>query len=286
MHVKSLQIIFLSLFLLLGCESEYDKGYKLGYSNGEYEGYNRGRESGYSSGYSIGKEEGYSKGKKEGIQEGKKIGFQFGYKVGKKEGKKEKFNEAYYLGYLDKSKNLAPKTNLKVSTVFAPYLVSIATYFFATLGISLSLLSIVFLLKRNLTIKNKIPEIIFIIISIFAYFKFIETNFIGNISMVIRQLTTNNILIVSLITIIVSYTLVMSYMKAVFFTPISHVVIEVFGLIISTFILLSVITCLLNWQMIASSIGNITYYIYILISFSLGVLLFFGLNYKKIFRLH
>ena len=277
-------IIGLLIFLFIGCKSDYDKGYSSGYSSGESNGYSEGRESGYKSGYSIGKQEGYSKGNKEGILEGKKIGYQLGYTTGKQDGRKEKFIEAYYKGYSDKSQNLEPQKNLEVSTVFAPYIITIATYIFVALGILLSLLTIVFLLKRNLTIKNKVSEISFITVSIFLYYKFIESNFINSISLFINQFSETNILIVSFLTIIISYIMIMSYVKIIFFTPISHIIIEILGLIISIFVLLSNITFLINWQMIASLIGNIESYIYILISFSLGIFLFFGFYYKKIFK--
>lgn len=286
MKIQRYLFIFLSLFLLLGCESQYDKGYNSGYSDGESDGYSQGRESGYNSGYATGKEEGYSEGKKDGIKEGKEIGYQSGYSIGKEEGRKEKFNEAYYQGYMDKSQNLEPKKNLEVGTVFAPYMINIATYIFVALGISLSFLSIILLLKRKLTIQNKIPEISFMTISIFLYYRFIESNFIDAISIFINKFSESNIFIISLLTVIISYTAIMGYIKTVFLTPISHIIIEIFGLIVSTFILLSTITFLLNWQMIASLIGNITYYIYILISFSLGIFLFFGLNYKNFFKQH
>ena len=285
MNPKQFKIIIISLFLFLfiGCKSDYDKGYSSGYSSGKYDGYTEGRESGYNNGYSIGREEGYSKGKEEGISEGKKMGYESGFTIGKKEGRKEKFNEAYYKGYLDKSNGLEPQKNLEVSTVFAPYMTNIATYIFVVLFIILSLLATVLLLKRNLTIKNKISEISFITISIFIYYRFLESSFIDSISLFMNQFSETNILLVSFLTIIVAYIIIMSYTKLIFFTPISHIIIEIIGLIISTFILLSNITFLLNWQMIVSLIGNPTSYIYILISFSLGIFLFFGFNYKKIF---
>ena len=286
MKIKAFQVVIISLliFLFIGCKSDYDKGYSSGYSSGESNGYSQGRESGYNNGYSTGKQEGYSEGKIDGTTEGKKIGYQSGYTVGKKDGRKEKFNEAYYKGYLDKSQNLEPQKNLEVSTVFAPYMTDVATYIFVILSIGLSLLGIVLLLKRNLTIKNKISEISFITISIFIYYKFIETNFIDSISLFINQFSETNILIISFLTIIISYIIITTYVKIIFFTPISHIIVEIVGLIISIFILLSNITFLLNWQMIASLIGNIESYIYILISFSLGIFLFFGFNYKKIFK--
>jgi hypothetical protein len=286
MKIKAFQVVIISLliFLFIGCKSDYDKGYSSGYSSGESNGYSQGRESGYNNGYSTGKQEGYLEGKIEGIREGKKIGYQSGYTVGKKDGRKEKFNEAYYKGYLDKSQNLEPQKNLEVSTVFTPYMTDVATYIFVILGILLSLLAIVLLLKRNLTIKNKISEISFITISIFIYYKFIETNFIDTISLFINQFSETNILIISFLTIIISYIIISTYVKIIFFTPISHIIVEIVGLIISIFILLSNITFLLNWQMIASLVGNIESYIYILISFSLGIFLFFGFNYKKIFK--
>ena len=276
-------IISLVLFLLIGCKSDYNKGYNNGYSSGESDGYSKGREIGYNNGYSIGKEEGYSKGEKEGITKGERTGYESGFTIGKKEGRKEKFNEAYYKGYLDKSNGLEPQKNLEVSTIFAPYMTNIATYIFVVLFIILSLLATILLLKRNLTIKNKISEISFITISIFIYYRFLESSFIDSISLFMNQFSETNILLVSFLTIIVAYIIIMSYTKLIFFTPISHIIIEIIGLIISTFILLSNITFLLNWQMIVSLIGNPTSYIYILISFSLGIFLFFGFNYKKIF---
>jgi len=286
MNIKQFQIIIIGLFLFLfiGCENDYDKGYSSGYYSGKSDGYSKGRKSGYNNGYLIGKEEGYSKGKKEGITEGKKIGYQSGFTIGKKEGRKEKFNEAYYKGYLDKSSGLEPQKNLEVSTIFAPYMTNIATYIFVVLFIILSLFATFLLLKRNLTIKNKISEISFITISIFIYYRFLESSFIDSISLFMNQFSETNILIVSFLTIIVAYIIIMSYTKLIFLTPISHIIIEIIGLTISTFILLSNITFLLNWQMIISVIGDITSYVYILISFSLGIFLFFGLNYKKIFK--
>jgi len=286
MNTKQFQIIIIGLFLFLfiGCESDYDKGYSSGYYSGESDGYSKGRKSGYNSGYSIGKEEGYSKGKKEGISEGKKIGYQSGFTIGKKEGRKEKFNEAYYKGYLDKSNGLEPQKNLEVSTIFAPYMTNISTYIFVALGIIFSLLTTILLLKRNLNIKNKVSELSFITISFLIYYRFLESNFIDSISLFMNQFSETNIFVVSFLTIIISYILVMSYIKIIFLTPISHIIIEIIGLTVSTFILLSNITFLLNWQMIVSLIGDTKSYIYILISFSLGIFLFFGFNYKQIFK--
>lgn len=284
MNLKQLQLITISIFLLLfvGCESDYEKGY----SKGESHGYSQGRKSGYKSGYSSGKQDGYFEGKQDGVSEGKKIGYEVGYTKGKQDGKKEKFNEAYYKGYIDKTQGLTPKKNLEVTTVFAPYMINIATYIFVILGILFSLLAISILLKRNLNFENKISEISFIMITIFMYYKFIESRFIDYVSLFLNQLSNTDILILSLITIVISYAIISIYTSIVFFTPISHIVIEIVGLVISVFIFLGNITFLMNWQMIASSIGNLTSYIYVLISFSLGILLFLGLNYKKIFRLH
>jgi len=62
------------VFLLLGCESQYDKGYKKGYSEG--------RSYGYRQGYSSGKNDGYTQGKNDGYTEGNNIG----YKNGKDDG--------------------------------------------------------------------------------------------------------------------------------------------------------------------------------------------------------
>lgn len=78
--VSFLKILSIILFgtLFIGCESQYDKGYKKGYSTG----YSKGRDYGYSIGYESGKYDGYDLGKKDGYKEGKDDGYSSGYANG------------------------------------------------------------------------------------------------------------------------------------------------------------------------------------------------------------